>query len=76
MWFGAAELCVWKAHRAKMVFLCLGAIITVGHLSYDWTRWSSSVSLLCPSDLSTATILSSASVAFCPSSKHNRLYSY
>lgn len=32
MWFHAAELRVWKAHRAKMVFLCLGARIPVGRL--------------------------------------------
>lgn len=32
MWLHAAELRVWRAHRAKMVFLCLGARITVGSL--------------------------------------------
>lgn len=44
-------------------------------LGSDRTRWSSSVSLLCPSDLSTATTLSSASVASCQSSHQDRLHS-
>lgn len=39
----------------------------------DRTRWSCSVSLLCPSDLCTATTLSSVSVAFYTSSHQGRL---
>lgn len=75
MWFHAAELRVWKAHRAKMVFLCLGARIAVGRLSAligpdGRPRCPSSV----PSDLSTATTLSSASVASCQSSHQDRLH--
>lgn len=43
-------------------------------LGSDRTRWSCSVSLLCPSDLSTATTLSSVSVAFYPSSRQDGLH--
>lgn len=72
MWFGA-ELCVWEAHRVNMVFLCFGARISVGRLS---ALIGPDGPPQCPSDLSTATILSSSSIALCQSSHQDRLHSY
>lgn len=75
MWFHAAELRVWEAHRAKMVFLCLGARIAVGCLSAligpdGRPRCPSSVPLTFPQ----RPLYHHASVASCQSSHQDRLH--
>lgn len=57
VWSPCADLCVWTARRAKMVFLCFRASFTVGRLSALIGPDGPSPRL---SDLSTVTILSSA----------------
>lgn len=68
VWF-CGYSCCWRAHRAKMVFLCFRASITVGCLSALIGPDGPS---LCLSDLSAVSILSSVYKSSWPTSQQER----